>query len=213
MRPWPRAPQGHKDYDSKAIAGAAYGFQYPQRGALRSEDFSGGENTVRALLEGLGFSFESGSGGPLALAGQDIELIRQSRSRDKYVDFSEEEREAHQRVHQVLRQLGQIALDEVGGARDYVPKLTSSFHPASGVRGAKPKDLWFGIYRKENEERFLRNPQLFVIVSSRGVEWGFSPLTHPDDFSNQTIRRRTREIAREVLEQLPAPASPEATDL
>ncbi|MGA9007604.1 MAG: hypothetical protein WB495_12150, partial [Xanthobacteraceae bacterium] len=188
MRPWPRAPQGHKDYDSKAIAGAAYGFQYPQRGALRSEDFSGGENTVRALLEGLGFSFESGSGGPLALAGQDIELIRQSRSRDKYVDFSEEEREAHQRVHQVLRQLGQIALDEVGGARDYVPKLTSSFHPASGVRGAKPKDLWFGIYRKENEERFLRNPQLFVIVSSRGVEWGFSPLTHPDDFSNQTIR-------------------------
>jgi hypothetical protein len=36
-------------------------------------------------------------------------------------------------------------------------KLTSGFHPASGIRGGKPKDLWFGIYRNENEERFLGN--------------------------------------------------------
>jgi hypothetical protein len=107
----------------------------------------------------------------------------------------------------------EIAVNELGGARDYVLKLTSGFHPASGVRGAKPKDLWFGIYRKENEKRFLGNPQVFMIGSSRGIEWGFSPLTHPDDFSNQDIKKRTREIARSVLEQLPAPGSPEAKDL
>ena len=34
-----------KYYDSKAIVGAAHGYQYPQKGQLRAEDFSGGENT------------------------------------------------------------------------------------------------------------------------------------------------------------------------
>ena len=31
-----------KHYDSKAIVGAAHGFQYPDRGQLRSTDFTGG---------------------------------------------------------------------------------------------------------------------------------------------------------------------------
>ena len=113
------------------------------------------------------------------LAGHDIELIGQSRHRDKYKDFSDDERAAHQRVHAALAQLGQIGVEELGGARDYVLKLTSGFHPASGVRGGKPKDLWFGIYRKENEERFLGNPQVFMIVSERGIEYGFSPSNAP----------------------------------
>jgi hypothetical protein len=143
-------------------------------------------------------------------SSNDIELIRQSRSRDRYTDFSPEERSAHKRVHEALRRLGKTTLDELGGGRDYVLKLTSGFHPNSGIRGGKPKDLWFGVFRKENEKRFLGNPQLFMIVSDRGIEWGFSPLTHPDDFSNQDIRRGTREIAKSVLAQLPAPGSTEA---
>ena len=52
-----------------------------------------------------------------------------------------------------------------------------------------------------------------MIVSSRGIEWGFSPLTHPDDFSTQELRRRTREIAKLVLDQLPTPQSLEAERL
>jgi hypothetical protein len=203
-----------KYYDSKAIVGAAHGFQHPQKGQLRSEDFSGGENTVRTLLEKLGFSVDvRGSEEPPTFEGRDVALIRQSRSRDRYTDFSDDERAAHERVHAALRQLGQIVVDELGGARDYVLKLTSGFHPASGVRGGKPKDLWFGVYRKENETPFLGNPQVFMIVSGRGIEWGFSPLTHPDDFTNPAIKQRTREIARSVLEQLPAPGSPEAKTL
>lgn len=43
-------------YDSKAIAGAAFGFQHVSRGPLKSGDFSGGEVTVRAKLEELGFT-------------------------------------------------------------------------------------------------------------------------------------------------------------
>jgi 5-methylcytosine-specific restriction enzyme A len=42
-------------YDSKAIAGVAHG-NLPGRQALRSEEFSGGENTVKRILESLGFT-------------------------------------------------------------------------------------------------------------------------------------------------------------
>lgn len=41
--------------DSKAIVGAAYGFQYPDEGPLKPNDFSGGEATVVAKLRNLGF--------------------------------------------------------------------------------------------------------------------------------------------------------------
>jgi 5-methylcytosine-specific restriction protein A len=44
-----------KHYDSKAIVGAAYGFQFPEKGPLRGAQFSGGENTVERKLEQLGF--------------------------------------------------------------------------------------------------------------------------------------------------------------
>lgn len=46
---------GGRRYDSKAIAGAAFGFQHPDRPPLRGPDFSGGEATVRRRLEQLGF--------------------------------------------------------------------------------------------------------------------------------------------------------------
>lgn len=51
-----------RSYDSKAIAGVAVGKQFPGRGALRSGDFSGGEATVRAKLESLGFRVEANMG-------------------------------------------------------------------------------------------------------------------------------------------------------
>jgi hypothetical protein len=43
-----------KRYDSKAIVGAAVGFEHPERGPLRSTEFSGGDASVRAKLEALG---------------------------------------------------------------------------------------------------------------------------------------------------------------
>src|SRR5262245_21701887 len=43
-------------YDSKAIVGVAHGIQHPHLGPLRAADFSGGEATVKKLLEGLGFT-------------------------------------------------------------------------------------------------------------------------------------------------------------
>lgn len=45
-----------RHYDSKAIIGVAYGFQFPQRGPLQNKQFSGGERTVQRRLEDLGFT-------------------------------------------------------------------------------------------------------------------------------------------------------------
>jgi hypothetical protein len=42
-------------YDSKAIVGAAHGYEFPEQGPLRPAVFSGGEATVKRKLEALGF--------------------------------------------------------------------------------------------------------------------------------------------------------------
>ena len=43
-------------YDSKAIAGVAIGYQHPERGPMWNNEFSGGERSVKAKLEALGFT-------------------------------------------------------------------------------------------------------------------------------------------------------------
>src|SRR3982074_972489 len=42
-------------YDANAIAGVAYGHQFPDRGTLPRGDFSGGEAGANAALRALGF--------------------------------------------------------------------------------------------------------------------------------------------------------------
>ena len=50
-----------REYDSKAIVGAAHGYQFPEDGPLRADTFSGGEATVRRKLAELGFTVERSS--------------------------------------------------------------------------------------------------------------------------------------------------------
>lgn len=42
-------------YDSKAIAGVAYGYEFPESGPLRSDEFSGGLAGAATKLRSLGF--------------------------------------------------------------------------------------------------------------------------------------------------------------
>jgi MoxR-like ATPase len=44
-----------QDYDSKAIAGVAHGYQFPESGPLSSDEFTGGLSGAAAKLESLGF--------------------------------------------------------------------------------------------------------------------------------------------------------------
>jgi hypothetical protein len=48
-----------REYDSKAIVGAAHGVQHPERGPLRPGDFTGGRHTTVAKLRSLGFEVRS----------------------------------------------------------------------------------------------------------------------------------------------------------
>ena len=58
-------------YDSKAIAGVAHGYQFPELGPLQASDFSGGEVTVASKLRSLGFEVITN----LADSSWDIEVV------------------------------------------------------------------------------------------------------------------------------------------
>jgi len=82
-----------RQYDSKALLGAAYSHQFNGAGRLRSEDFSGGDET-RRVLERLGFEVrsiadgEANSAEPPALAIRDgIEQILDEYARARTGQF------------------------------------------------------------------------------------------------------------------------------
>ncbi len=87
-----------KGYDSKAIAGVAVGKQFPERGPLRNNEFSGGE-LVKQKLESLGFDFLS----EVQITGADLPLLESSRAKGRYVDLSDEERQAYIRITGALK--------------------------------------------------------------------------------------------------------------
>lgn len=203
-------------YDSKAIAGVAVGKQHPDRGPLKSEEFSGGFNTVRQKLEEMGFRVVSSESSisPPAISRADLEIIAKARaSNARYKDLTENQVAAYEKVDAALRQLGTLVIDELGSPDDYHRAMTSGYHVRSGIRGSQPKDLWFGVYAKANQAAFAGNPQLFAIASGRGLEYGFGASTHPSDFSNQDIKQRVREVAPRLFDLLPQPGSAEAAEL
>lgn len=196
-----------KAYDSKAIAGVALGKQFPERGALRNNEFSGGE-VVKQKLESLGFEFLS----EVEITRADLSLLESSRARGRYADLSDDERQAYIRVTSALNEVGRAVVASLGES-DYELKLTAGFNLGSGVRGAVPKDLWFGIFAKENSEAFVGNPQLFMIVSIRGIELGFAPSTHPSGFSASSIKAKMRAAAPKIYELMPESGSESAQEL
>jgi hypothetical protein len=62
--------QGRR-YDSKAVIGAAFSFEFPNRTPLTSHDFSGGQRTVARKLRSLGFRVEPEPG---ILTSEQLEL-------------------------------------------------------------------------------------------------------------------------------------------
>jgi hypothetical protein len=208
--------EGGRRYDSKAIAGVAVGKQHPDRGPLKSDEFSGGFNTVREKLQQLGFNVVNTdlSNPPTAIAKADLETIAKARASNvRYRDLTEDQISAYVRVDAALRNLGTLVLEELGTSEEYYRAMTSGYHVQSGVRGSQPKDLWFGVYARVNDAAFAGNPQLFAIASGRGLEYGFGASTHPSDFSNQDIKQRVREIAPKLFDLLPQPGSSEAAEL
>jgi hypothetical protein len=92
-------------------------------------------------------------------------------------------------------------------------RATSQFYPESGVRGFVPKDVWFAVYNARNRDEFIGMPQVFMIVSERGIEYGFAASIHPNDFSTPAVQQRVRTAMPKIFAALPSSASPEANAL
>jgi hypothetical protein len=182
-------------YDAEAILAAAVGKEHPNRGPLKPSEFKAARDEVADKLDELGFSVVNAYGeNGVAITAADIALIESAREKANrgtmYAGLSDEEREAFGRVHEALGTLGEIAASQLGEPDDLSLKLTSSFSPGSGVRGYVPKDLWFAVYPAENHDDFAVNPQVFMIVSERGIEYGYGAAVHPNDFSTPAIKKR-----------------------
>jgi hypothetical protein len=147
------------------------------------------------------------------ISPDDVQLIRQSKLKTRYSELSAEEQAAYNRVHENLERLGTIVRDSLDQPSSYGIKLTSGFHPKSGVRGSVPKDLWFAVSNQRNSDVWVGMPQLFMIVSERGIEYGFAASIHPSDFSVPAIKQRVRAAAPGIFKKLPPPGSSPASKL
>ena len=211
-----------KLYDSKAIYGVAHQIQFPEQGAKVSTDFSGGEQQVQEPLEALGFEFEvtqregvgqaSADYGPV-ITSRDVRLIASSRSKQRYTDLSDEEHGAYVRVADALQKLGDLLKSKLHNPNKFEMQTTSGFHVNSGIRSYIPKDLWFSVSPRANSKDLAGMPQLFMIVSERGIEYGYGASISPRDFSQQTVKEIVRSAAPIVFDHLPSPDSPEATGI
>lgn len=61
-------------FDSKAIVGAAHGYEFPSQGPLRWRDFTGGAVTVERKLVELGFKIDYGTDSPLNRASVEADV-------------------------------------------------------------------------------------------------------------------------------------------
>lgn len=147
------------------------------------------------------------------ISQNDVEVLRSTRRKKRFSDLTEEERGAYRRIHMSLVTLGDYVSRELASFGDLTSKPTSGFSVESGVRGGLPKDLWFAAYPTANRDRLAANPQLFLIVSERGLEYGYGASVHPSDFSAVNAKNAVRAAAPRVFERLPEPHSPEANEL
>jgi hypothetical protein len=149
-----------------------------------------------------------------SLIDRDVfELLIRSKTKSKFADLDFQERQAYQRVHTALEQLAARAVDALGGPEKFAIKLTSGFFTQSGIRGSLPKDLWFATYNKRNFDAFVGMPQVFVIVSGRGLEVGLAAAIHPSDFSQKLIKDRVKQAAPSIFAAFPPPNSSAAMAL
>jgi MoxR-like ATPase len=216
--------RGAKRYDSKAIYGVAHEIQFPEDGALRSGDFSGGHQTVQGPLEDLGYEFEVGPDdhgqldgepgtGATEITSEDLRLFRSSRAKQRYADLSEAELAAYARLSEALRSLGELTKASLTEPAKYEVRTTSGFHLKSGVRGGIPKDLWFAVSPRANSQDLAGMPQLFMIVSERGIEYGYGASVSPSDFSQPAPKQAVRNAVPIVFQHLPSPDSAEASEI
>jgi hypothetical protein len=130
---------------------------------------------------------------------QDIETLRRYRDAGlgAWTTMPEADRDVYRSIHHKLDALGKATENET---LRYT--LTSGFNLQSGVRGNRPKDLWCALSHRDSANN-MGMPQIYIIVSDRGVELGFAAAIHRGDFSNPGLRQRLAELAPKIFDAIP----------
>lgn len=129
----------------------------------------------------------------------EIETLRSYRDAGlgAWTNMSDEDREIYRGIHHKLDELGKANENQI---LRYT--LTSGFNLKSGVRGNRPKDLWCSLSHHDSEASFGM-PQIFIIVSDRGVELGFAAAIHRGDFSNQELKQKLAALVPSIFDAIP----------
>jgi hypothetical protein len=119
-----------------------------------------------------------------------------------WTTMPEDDRNVYREIHGFLGELAQAVAGD-----GWTAALTSGFSPKSGIRGNRPKDLWCALLRGDSKP-YPFNPQVFVIVSDRGVELGFSAAAHDRDFSNAELKSQKRNALPKLFSSFPSGDAP-----
>ena len=78
----------------------------------------------------------------------------------------------------------------------------NTYSKERGSRGHRPRDLWCGI-RNNGSDDFNEMPQIYCIVSDRGVEIGFAVSIPEQQISDKDVKRQNRQIIPLIHKKLP----------
>jgi hypothetical protein len=146
---------------------------------------------------------------PIVILPDDIRVLGkyEQAGQGAWMTMPEADKKAYLRIHSTLQQILTSTLDSLPAELSLDKCLTLGFNPIGGVRGNRPKDLWCAVFPR-GADAYM--PQVYVIVSHRGVELGYAAAIHPSDFSNQEFKRKLKQLAPRIFDALPATTS---TDL
>lgn len=200
-------------YDSKAILGAAHGFQFPDEGPLTWDEFSGGENTTRRKLADLGFTVltkepdvedEPESALPIGELVNSVLELQHSWSQDNRPEMQERGRLVRTELPRTLRTL----LPEPGSL-PFAPEIEG--RDATGKKARVP---WVRIYSKSHSPSAMAGWYVVLLFAADGSRAYLALGTGTSTMESGTFKLRPLEWlqariawAREIL------ASADTTDL
>jgi hypothetical protein len=175
-----------------------------------------GDFGCTSYLAGLGYvPFQStGTEHPLRepFGSNDLHVLSryEHAGQGAWTTMPEADKEAYRKIHARLEQILAGTLSAFPGASSLDKCVTLGFNPTGGVRGNRPKDLWCAIFPR-GAEAYM--PQVYLIVSHRGIELGYAAAIHPRDFSDQAFKAKLKSLAPRIFHALPDPTSDAAREL
>lgn len=194
-----RDPTSGKLYDSKAIVGAAYGYAFPDEGALKATDFVGGEATVERLLTDLGFQ--------VVRVGQDWTIDEVKATVRDYFDmlrkeaagqsYSKSEHNEHLRSTLITRSKASIELKH----QNISAVLDQLGLPY--IRGYKPRSNLQELLRQTVADYVSRHQTVLATVmddleaqTTPGEQKFLGVLVDPPKVESPLVKRKRPRFAR-----------------